>query len=520
MDFARNASSSSQSAIDELTAYGRFTTDVLVIGSGPGGAAATYGLAHSGSRVLVAERGTDLPFITREEITTAMYIDKKYTNSGEWYDASTGKAFTPGTYYYLGGNTRFYGAALPRFRAQDFDRTTMQEGVSQPWPFGYEDLEPFYTEVEKLYRVHGSLGEDPTEPEHSEDFPFPALAHEPAIERFSDSLRRQGLHPYHSANGLEVKTQAEREEERGSDGTPSFAGRKSDSWNRLLKPAFEADPNISVVTDLLITKLVQSEDGTKLVGAEAVYNGRAVLIEADRIVLAAGAGNTAALLLQSGVGNSSGMVGRNYMVHNTSFLVGISPFRRNRTAWQKTIGINDWYLRDGARPPLGNAQMLGKLGAEALKGFFPYLPKFLLKLVTDRSLDMCLITEDVADPENRITVDGGRLFVRWKRNNLGAHRELVRNVRSAVRKAGFPITFTRLMGIATNSHMCGTAVAGTDPKTSVVDADCRSHDIENLWIVDSSIFPSSAASNPVLTISANALRVAAKIRAEVSLERA
>ncbi|MGH9059592.1 MAG: GMC oxidoreductase, partial [Acidimicrobiales bacterium] len=243
------------------------------------------------------------------------------------------------------------------------------------------------------------------------------------------------------------------------------------------------------------------------------YRGKAVTIHAERIILAAGAANTAALLLRSGVGNSSDLVGRNYMVHNTTFLIGLHPFRRNRTAWQKTIGVNDWYLAGEGRPPLGNMQMLGTLGAETLKGFFPFLPRFVLKWVTDRSIDLCLISEDVADPANRVTVDGERIVVRWQRNNLGAHRQLVRNVGRAVRRAGFPFIFTRLMGVATNSHLCGTAVAGTDPAASVVDEDCRSHDLENLWIVDSSIFPSSAASNPVLTISANALRVAGQIRA-------
>jgi choline dehydrogenase-like flavoprotein len=496
-----------------LAADGSITVDVLIVGSGPGGSAAAYAFAGSGLDVVVAERGPHLPVVPREEIVTAMYVEKRYANDEQWCDGADGKPFTPGTYHYVGGNTKFYGAALPRFRRQDFERTPMQDGFSQGWPFGYEEMEPYYTRAEELYRVHGRLGEDPTEPKHSEDFPFPALEHEPDIERFSDSLRAQGLHPYHTPNGLEVANQAEREEERASDGTPSFADRKSDAWNRLLKPALDTDERIRLLTELRITRLIAAERGNRLVGAEGVYRGKRVTIHAERIILAAGAANTAALLLRSGVGNSSDLVGRNYMVHNTTFLVGMHPFRRNRTAWQKTIGVNDWYLPGEGRPPLGNMQMLGKLGAETLKGFFPFLPRFVLKWVTDRSIDLCLISEDVADPGNRVTVDGERIVVRWKRNNLGAHRQLVRNVGRAVRKAGFPFRFTRLMGVATNSHMCGTAVAGTDPAASVVDADCRSHDLENLWIVDSSIFPSSAASNPVLTISANALRVAGKIRA-------
>ncbi|OAP21583.1 MULTISPECIES: GMC oxidoreductase [Amycolatopsis] len=499
-----------------LAVDGSIATAVLIVGSGPGGSAAAHAFAGSGLDVLVAERGSHLPSVPRDEIVTAMHVDKRYANTEKWYDASDGKPFTPGTYYYVGGNTKFYGAALPRFRRQDFERTPMQEGFSQGWPFGYAEMEPYYTRAEKLYRVHGRLDEDPTEPEHSEDFPFPALEHEPDIERFAASLRAQGLHPYHTANGLEVTSQAEREEERASDGTPSFADRKSDAWNRLLKPALDADERIQLLTELRITRLIAAKDGRRLVAAEGTYRGKPVTIHAERIILAAGAANTAALLLRSGVANSSDLVGRNYMVHNTTFLVGVHPLRRNRTAWQKTIGVNDWYLAGDDRPPLGNMQMLGKLSAEMLKGFFPLLPRFLLKWVTDRSIDLCLISEDVADPGNRVTADGERIVVRWKRNNLAAHQHLVGNVRKAVRKAGFPFVFTRLMGIATNSHMCGTTAAGTDPASSVVDENCRAHDLDNLWIVDSSVFPSSAASNPVLTISANALRVADKIRAALA----
>ncbi len=497
----------------QLAAGERLTTDVLIIGSGPGGAAAAHALIGSGLDVVVAERGQHLPVVPRHEIVRAMYVEKRYRNAEPWFDGSNGKPFHPGTYYYVGGNTKFYGAALPRFRREDFERTKMAEGVSQGWPFSYDELEPFYTRAEQAYRVHGALGEDPTEPPHSADFPLPALEHEPDIERFAASLKGQGLHPYHTANGIHVSTQAERDEEKGSDGIPSFADRKSDAWNSLLKPALEQDPRIQLLVELHVTRLIASEDGQRIVAAEATYLGKHVEIHAERVILAAGAVNSAALLLRSGLANSSGTVGRNYMVHNTTFLVGINPFRRNRTSWQKTIGVNDWYLAGAAHPPLGNMQMLGKLGAETLKGFFPYLPKVLLKLVTDRSIDFCLISEDVADPANRVEVDGDRIVVHWKRNNLASHKHLVKNVAKVVRRAGFPFVFTRLMGIETNSHMCGTLVAGEDPATSVVNRDCRSHDLDNLWVVDSSIFPSSTATNPVLTISANAFRVVGKMTA-------
>jgi choline dehydrogenase-like flavoprotein len=134
-------------------------------------------------------------------------------------------------------------------------------------------------------------------------------------------------------------------------------------------------------------------------------------------------------------------------------------------------------------------------------------------MVTDRSLDIYLTTEDLPRPDNRVTVDGDKIMINWTPNNLTPHRELVSRVSRAVRKGGYPIVLTERMGIATNSHMCGTAVAGMDSSRSVLDPDCRSHDLRNLYVVDSSFFPSSAALNPALTIAANALRVAATIAA-------
>ena len=148
-----------------------------------------------------------------------------------------------------------------------------------------------------------------------------------------------------------------------------------------------------------------------------------------------------------------------------------------------------------------------------VKAARPWAPMWTLKMVTDRSLDIYLTTEDLPRRDNRVTVDGDKIMISWTPNNLAPHHELVKRVSHAVRKAGYPIVLTERMGIATNSHMCGTAVAGTDPSNSVLDRDCRSNDVSNLFVVDGSFFPSSAALNPALTISANALRVAPTIAA-------
>jgi choline dehydrogenase-like flavoprotein len=202
------------------------------------------------------------------------------------------------------------------------------------------------------------------------------------------------------------------------------------------------------------------------------------------------------------------------MVHNSTFFIAVNPVRRNETAWQKTLGLNDWYEAGPDNPyPLGNLQMLGKLRAPMVKAARSWAPLWALKMVTDRSLDIYLTTEDLPRLDNRVSIDGDKIMISWTATNLSPHQELVRRVSRAVHRAGYPIVLTERMGIATNSHMCGTAVAGTDPSRSVLDPHCRSHDVDNLYVIDGSFFPSSAALNPALTIAANALRVAPVIAA-------
>jgi choline dehydrogenase-like flavoprotein len=441
-------------------------------------------------------------------------------NAEKWYDGSNGQPFAPGVYYWVGGNTKVYGAALPRFRAEDFGEITHQEGVSPAWPFSYDDLEPFYTAAEELFEAHGSLGEDATEPPHSKPYPAPALEHEPTIQKLSDAFRRQGLRPFHTPNAMNLRSQADRDLETISDGAPSVGGLKGDAEVRALRPALAAD-DVTILTRALVTEILTDESGKRATGLRVERDGKELIINAGSVVLSAGSVNSAVLLLKStsaahpaGLANGSGLVGRNYMVHNSTFFMGVNPFRRNRTSWQKTLGLNDWYVAArGKRFPLGNVQMLGKLRGAMVKSARPWVPMFLLDLITARSVDLYLTTEDLPDPDNRVRLEGDRIVIDWKPNNLAPHRELVREVSRAVRRAGYPIILTERMRIATNSHQCGTAVAGTDPATSVLDRDCRAHEVENLWVIDGSFFPSSAALNPALTIAANALRVAPKIAA-------
>lgn len=489
-------------------------TDIAIIGSGMGGGTMAYALKDSGAKILIIERGHRLPAEPQNSDLDEVFLKGRYKNADTWYNGRTGAPFKPGVYYWVGGNTKVYGACLPRFRASDFEETRHHDGTSPAWPFSYADLEPYYTRAEQLYQVHGQIGEDPTEPVHSEAYPYPALDHEPTVQDLADSLRRQGLHPFRMANGLDADTPAKRALCATSDGAPNEAGLKSDAERIAINPALAA--GVELLTDTAVTRLISGPDGRTVVAALAERNGQTIRIEADKFILAAGAVNSAALLLRSatpehprGLANSSGLVGRNYMVHNSTFFIGINPFKVNRTLWQKTLGLNDWYEAGPTnRYPLGNLQMLGKLRASMLKLARSWVPNPVLKAMSDRSIDIYLTTEDLPRTTNGISVVDGKIHVWWEPNNLEPHKELVRRISRAVRKAGYPVIFTERMGIETNSHQCGTAVAGHDPQTSVLTPECRTHDLDNLWIVDSSFFPSSAALNPALTIAANALRVA------------
>jgi choline dehydrogenase-like flavoprotein len=233
-------------------------------------------------------------------------------------------------------------------------------------------------------------------------------------------------------------------------------------------------------------------------------------------VLSCGAVNTAALLLRSasddhpnGLANSSDQVGRNYMAHVTTFFLAIDPRRKNEAVYQKTIGINDWYSAGPTNKyPLGNVQGLGKLRGPQAKMGKPWVPMPILDEVTKYTLDLFIQTEDLPLPENRVTLGaGGQITLTRRETNLAAHHELISNMKTVVRKAGFPVVMTRSLGVEATSHQCGTAVMGDDPATSVVDAGLRTHDLDNLWIADTSVFPSSAAVNPAITAAALALRL-------------
>jgi choline dehydrogenase-like flavoprotein len=493
--------------------------DLVIIGTGMGGGTLAYALRQSGLNILLVERGDFLPRERQNWDPAAVFAASRYKSKEVWYDHE-GAPFAPGIHYFVGGNTKVYGAALPRLRREDFGELEHEEGISEAWPITYEELEPYYAEAERLYRVHGQSGADPTDPPRSSDFPFPPVPHEAYIEDLCHRLRRQGLHPFYLPMGVDLREGGACIRCATCDGFPCKVDAKSDADVCAVRQAV-AEPRVELLTRTFVRRLRTDASGEHVVGLDLERDGQAFMVGAGCVAVCCGAVNSAALLLRSatkqhpnGLANSSGLVGRNYMVHNNTALMAVHPTRINPTVFQKTAAVNDFYLRgeDGWKLPLGNIQLLGKLQAGMLTANQPLVPRPILRAIAKRSIDWWVMSEDLPDPDNRITLreDGG-IQVRWKPTNSKAHARLVRAARRMLQRAGYPIVLTQRMGIATNSHQCGTVRFGRDPARSVLDRFCRAHDLSNLRVVDSSFFPSSAAVNPALTIAAQALRVADQI---------
>lgn len=491
------------------------TSDVLIIGSGMGGATVAAELAKTGAKIKILERGQWLTDCPEARDSDAIFAKGHFRPDEEWLDA-TGTAFNPGNFYYVGGNSKLYGAVLMRFRAQDFRPTQHMGGLTRGWPYDYEELYKTYKRAEDLYKIRGSLGEDPTDPPRDAPYPFAPVPDEPVIADLRRRWQRQGLHPASLPLGVDL----DRWLQRGQtpwDGHPDTCGGKMDAETAGLAEALK-HPNVELLTGVRVTRL-QATDG-RITGVEVLRDGTPEVMRAPIIVLAAGAVNSAALLLRSGqpghpggLANSSDQVGRNFMNHNASAMLALHPLRRNASVYQKTLMLNDFYLTGGpGGAPLGNVQLLGKVSGGILASQSG-LPRILANWIAARSVDLYLMSEDLPDPESRVTVKGDRIVLDWRRSNWAAHEALVARMKAVMRRAGFPIVLSRAFDRRTPSHQCGTARMGHDPRDSVVDVWGRSHDIKNLFIADASVLPTSAAVNPALTIAAHALRVADHIAA-------
>jgi choline dehydrogenase-like flavoprotein len=503
--------------------------DVIIIGTGAGGGTLARHLAPSGSSILLLERGDWLPREPANWSTADVFVDGRYISADTWYDRD-GKAFQPQIHYFVGGATKLYGAALYRLRAEDFGELAHHDGLSPAWPISYTDMQPYYTQAERLYQVHGARGEDPTEPPASGPYPFPALRHEPRIQQLADDLAAAGLHPFHAPCGVlldEANMPYSICVRCGQcDGFPCPLHAKSDAEVLGVRPALE-HANVTLLTGATARRLVTDDAGRSITGVEVERDGETVTYRAGIVVVACGAANTAKLLLASasdrhpqGLANGSDQVGRNYMFHNSQAVLALSR-EPNPTIFQKTLGLNDFYLAsDEFEYPMGNIQMVGKSQADMYRGEKPIetklAPTFALRDIAEHAVDFWLSTEDLPRPDNRVTLTpDGDIRLAYETTNNKSSERLYHQLKSMLGHLGmhpdhliprhaYLKTSIPVAGVA---HQAGTCRFGTDPATSVLDADCRAHEVDNLYVVDTSVFPSIGAVNPALTAMANALRV-------------
>ena len=490
------------------------TFDIIIIGSGAGGGTIARELAGSGAKILIVERGDFIPQEDHNWNPAAVWKDLRYRTTETWLDEA-GRAFRPYTHYCVGGNTKFWGTVMYRLRPEDFKETQHADGVSPAWPIDYETMAPYYDRAEAMYEVHGEAGVDPTEGARK-PYPFPPVPHAKAVGAIVEQLKAHGLHPSPLPLGL-------RENCVFCNTCNSFPCKihaKSDADVCAVRPA-TATGNVTLWTNAIARRLVTDASGKKIEAVEVERGGAVEKVSAPLVIVSCGAVNSAALLLRSatdkhpnGLANSSGLVGKRYMAHLATMMQGFHPFRVNDTVFQKTVAINDFYLKGRrVKYPLGQIQSQGRTHGVMAQTVVPQVPLWAYEMWVSRGVDWLAMTEDLPRVENKVTIESnGQIRLHYRPNNLAAHRELVDETKRILGELGFWIVMTHSHKAKNTTHQCGTLVFGTDPAESVLDPYCRTHDIDNLFVVDASFFPSSAAVNPGLTIVAQAIRSADHIR--------
>ena len=511
--------------------------DLIVIGSGPGGASLAQKLAPTGKRILLIERGEYLPRGVENWDSKTVFVDGKYQADETWHSRN-GKSFHPGLHYVVGGNSKVYGAALFRLRERDFQEIRTHDGISPAWPLGYDVFEPYYGEAERLFHVHGQRGEDPNEPWSSSPYPHPPVSHEAKIQELSEHWADEGVRPFHLPLGILMDEKNGKVEPTSPcircdafDGFPCLLNAKADAQVICVDPTLRLHANFTLLTGAYVERLETDPSGHSVRAVHVTRGGRSETYSADIVVVACGALSSALLLLRSasdkhpkGLANSSDLVGRNYMRHNMSVLMALLK-EPNHTVFQKTLAMSGYYFGSPDHDyPLGLVQMCAtshgeQIRGEALPGFLSFLPDMPFDKMAEHSMDFWLQTEDIPLPENRIHYDGDRVFLDVTDTNDKPAKELKRKLEQLLKGAWKPLALLeRSLYLGKNipingtAHQAGTCKFGTDAKTSVLDLNCKAHELDNLYVTDASFFPSIGAVNPTLTIIANALRVADHIK--------
>jgi choline dehydrogenase-like flavoprotein len=503
--------------------------DVIIIGSGAGGGTLAQHLASSGKEILILERGDWLKREAENWSADAVFVHNRYISPEQWNDKE-GKPFQPQIHYYVGGATKMYGAALYRLRKEDFGELKHYDGISPAWPITYEEMEPYYTKAEKMYFVHGERGIDPTEPPYSEPYPYPPVSHEPRIQQLYDNLKNANYHPFPAPCAV-MLNEKDRPHSRcircqTCDGFPCLVQAKADAEMVGVRPAME-NQNVTLLTHAKALKLNTDASGKTIASVLVDVNGQQQTFTAGIVVVSCGAVNSAKLLLMSanekhprGLANGSDMVGRHYMCHNSQAVLAISK-EPNLTNFQKTLALNDFYFgMEGFNYPMGNIQMIGKSLGPMYKGEKPIItalaPLMLLDKIAEHAVDFWLSTEDLPDPNNRVTVNKeGKITLSYTENNQVPKQKLYEKLKSMLNHLGMhpdyliprDLYMKTDIPIAGVAHQAGTCRFGKDPSSSVLDTNCKAHELDNLYVVDTSFFPSIGAVNPSLTAIANALRV-------------
>jgi choline dehydrogenase-like flavoprotein len=489
--------------------------DVIIIGTGAGGGTMAHALAPTGAKLLLVERGEFVPQEPENWDPVEVWRRLRYRTTDRWRDGA-GQPFQPYMHYGVGGNTKYWGSVLYRLRQEDFGPLEHRDGLSPGWPITYDTLAPYYDRAERLYSVHGQAGVDPTDPPRS-PFPHAPIPHAQRMAEVVAGLEAQGLHPAPLPLGLR------RPGEPGGcvlcNTCNSFPCRllaKSEADVCCVRPAL-THANVTLALSSTARRLLTDAAGRRVESVEIEQNGTVSRVRAPIVVVSCGAVQSAALLLRSasdahprGLANSSDLVGRRYMAHLATMLQGFDPTRVNDTVFQKTVAVNDFYFQGPESPhPLGHIQSQGRTHGVMAQTVVPWLPLWAYNAWVARGVDWLVMSEDLPRPENRVTIDGdGTIRLTYRPDNDRAHEQLVRLWSRTLKRLGFWLVVTHSHREKNTTHQCGTLCFGTDPRTSVLDPLCRAHEVENLFVVDGSFFPSSAAVNPALTIIAQALRVA------------
>lgn len=498
--------------------------DIIIIGTGAGGGTLLHTLKNSGKKILVLERGDFLPKEKANWDTIEVFQKDRYHNAEEFID-DQGKEFKPGMGYWVGGNTKVYGAALFRLREKDFESVQHAGGISPEWPLKYNDLESYYTKAEKLYNVHGKRGIDPTEPFMSEEYPFEPVNHEPVIQELHDNLKNRGFNPFYLPLGVKLNEKDRMNSEcircDTCDGFPCLVHAKSDADINCVRPSLQ-NSNVTLITGAKVTRLITNATGNSIESIEVMLENQQHYFKGDIIVAACGAINSAVLFLKSanerhphGLANKSGQVGRNFMKHQNAAILALSR-KLNNTVFQKTLAVNDFYFGDDEFTyPMGHIQLLGKSNKDMLATDAPkFAPGFILDKMAEHSIDWWMTGEDLPDTSNRIEINRDHVQIFYKENNQQGFERMMKKWKNVLEDCGVcdhildhKLYIGKKIPLAGVAHQCGTLRFGNDSDTSVLDINCKTHELDNLYVVDGSFFVSSGAVNPSLTIIANAIRI-------------